>query len=117
MTMLASAIGYAPFGPLTGLAYGNGITETRSFDRASRLASITVPVRQGQPFGYDAVDSVTRNTDALRPEQGGHFAYDALSPLTRQVSAASDRVFAYDATSKRTRLEQTSAPSRRWRSR
>jgi len=32
-------------------------------------------------------------------------------PLTSQTSAASNRVFAYDSTGNRTRVEQTSAPA------
>jgi RHS repeat-associated protein len=96
---------------LKGLTYGNGINETRSFDLAGRLSSITAPGQQSQTLGYDAADNITFITDALRPEQGGTFGYDALSRLTSQASAAGGRVFAYDPTGNRTRVEQTSAPA------
>src|ERR1700730_8328940 len=40
---VASAIAYLPFGPVSGLSYGNGIVETRAFDldyRATGIADI-----------------------------------------------------------------------------
>ena len=110
-TTLASSLDYAPFGPLKGLTYGNGINETRGFDRAGRLSSITAPGKQRQTLGYDAADNLTAITGALRPEQGGTFTYDTLGRLVTETSPAGNCVFTYDANGNRVWMEQTSAPA------
>ena len=39
---LANAISYAPFGPVTALSYGNGLSLSQSFDNAYRMTGQTI---------------------------------------------------------------------------
>ncbi|MGH8653099.1 MAG: hypothetical protein ACREYE_13445 [Gammaproteobacteria bacterium] len=62
---LASNIGYAPFGPMTGLTFGNGVPMNRHLDLDYRLAA---NVHQGvfeQGFTFDAADNISVIDDNL----------------------------------------------------
>ena len=54
--MLASQIERAPFGPVTAMTRGNGLTEIRSLDQAYQIDAITVPGLMEGGWGY-AVDA------------------------------------------------------------
>jgi|HubBroStandDraft_6_1064221.scaffolds.fasta_scaffold1043132_1 hypothetical protein len=43
---VASAITYLPFGPASGLSYGNGVVEARAFDLTTERAALPIPLRQ-----------------------------------------------------------------------
>jgi len=52
---LAGSIAYAPFGPITGLTYGNGLVLSQYLDTAYRLTAQSVPgVLERSYPGYDA---------------------------------------------------------------
>ena len=52
-----------PFGPVSGFTYGNGVTDTRTFDLDYRTTSIkdagTGGNIQYSSYGYDADNNVT----------------------------------------------------------
>jgi len=63
---LASAISYAPFGPVTGLTYGNGLVLTQGLDTAYRLGAQTVAgVLERTYADYDANGNRLGQTDVL----------------------------------------------------
>src|SRR5439155_22162169 len=82
---VASAIGYLPFGPVSGLSYGNGIVETRGFDldyRATSVADSGAKTMQNLSYSYDAANNVTAIADGVTPGNSQGFTYDVLNRLT-----------------------------------
>ena len=76
---VANAITYQPFGPVSGLTYGNGIAETRSFDldyRLTRLIAAGNSQLQDMTYTY-----VTAITDAVNSANSQSMGYDALNRL------------------------------------
>ena len=67
-TPVVSNITYEPFGPYTGLTYGNGIAETYSFDQDYRLTTLTdngsSPL-QNLSYAYYPTNNVQTITDAV----------------------------------------------------
>lgn len=86
---LAYSVTYLPFGPLTGLTYGNGLVEARSFDTAYRLTDIitkngATPAVQDWHYGYNADGTIAAITDNLTSGNSQTFTYD---PMQRLVTA------------------------------
>ena len=52
-TTVASSISYLPFGPVTGLTYGNSLTLTASFDQDYRMTSRVVSSVFNHTYTYD----------------------------------------------------------------
>jgi RHS repeat-associated protein len=99
---LASSIGYLPFGPMSGLAFGNGIALARSFDADYRLTAQTATPAQDLSFSYDPNDNITAITDALDAARDQAFGYDALDRLTGADGGYGHIDYAYDAVGNRT---------------
>jgi RHS repeat-associated protein len=95
-----SGVAYAPFGPPTGLTYGNGIAESRAFDLDYRLTSLR-DTGSGSArrlsYSYDANDNVVSLGDTL-PGGNQTFAYDALNRLTSASGFYGALSYAYDPT-------------------
>ncbi len=90
-TAIVSNIGYEPFGPITGLTYGNGIVEARTYDLDYRLKTVTgtgTAAVQNLSYGYDASDNPKTITDALNAANTQTLGYDALNHLNSAVSGA-----------------------------
>ncbi|MHB8425415.1 MAG: RHS repeat-associated core domain-containing protein [Gammaproteobacteria bacterium] len=79
---VVTGVTYEPFGPITGLTYGNGLTETRSYDQDYRLTALTVPTILSWQLGYNADDDITGITDNLISADSQTLGYDALNHLT-----------------------------------
>ena len=100
---LASSGTYQPFGPLSGLTLGNGVSMTRAFDQRYRLTSrdfagsnyLTVAMTERLPQVY-AYDDLNRVTSAQGTYGQANYTYDtAGNRLTRTLGAESD-VYTYD---------------------
>ncbi|MEQ1890558.1 MAG: RHS repeat protein, partial [Alphaproteobacteria bacterium] len=82
---VASGITYAPFGPLTGLGFGNGIVLSQTFDPDYRLTGIAATGVQNLGYTYDTAGNVTAISDAQttsgKPAGNQSFAYDDLNRL------------------------------------
>src|SRR5260370_588824 len=67
---VASGATYTPFGPLTSLSYGNGLSLSVSYDQdyqpSGRLVTGTASV-QDLAYGVDADGNITGITDHLAP--------------------------------------------------
>ena len=83
---VVTSASYQPFGPVNSLTFGNGITETRSFDRDYRLTALAdagaAPL-QNLTYAYDAANNVSSITDGVTSANSQTFGYDPLDRLTR----------------------------------
>jgi RHS repeat-associated protein len=94
--ILASNIQYLPFGPLTGLTYGNGNEMTKIFDQAYRLNSIHTGSIQNLSYTLDGANSITSITDNLDPLHSQSFSYDSLYRLTSAEGVYGIIDYSYD---------------------
>jgi RHS repeat-associated protein len=118
---IVSGIAYMPFGPLKGLNYKNGLTETRVIDKAYRLDNITTsPSIQNLTYAYNRDDTVQGITDGLNSANNQTFTYDAMQRLltangpygamgaNETISIGSDPLhfpgFSYDGDGNRTQM-------------
>jgi len=101
---IVTGVAYEPFGPLRTLTFGNGITETRTFDLDYRLTTLTGtglnPVQQ-LGYTYDAADNVQAILDGIEPAKSQSFAYDALDRLTAAAGVYGNQAWTYDASGNR----------------
>ena len=103
-TVLASQIERAPFGPITSLQHGNGLTETRGLDQAYQVVSVTVPGVLARDYTYTVDANVTTIDDLLASARTQAFGYDPADRLTAADGAYGDLGFEYDANANRTAL-------------
>lgn len=105
---LAHNITYEPFGPITGLQYGNGLAESRTFDGDYRPLTIAIPAVMGLTYTPDADGNITAVTDSVRAAGlsfGQSLTYDPMDRLvswTGSYSNVSSLAFGYDAAGNRT---------------
>jgi RHS repeat-associated protein len=67
---LASTITYLPYGGITGLTYGNGLSFSQGYDNQYRISSITAGSILNLTFGYDPNGNITSVADAINPSGG-----------------------------------------------
>jgi|GEM_PF-4041907 len=77
---LASSITSLPFGPLTGLAYGNGLSLMKDYDDQYRVSSIVAGSVLSLVYQYSLDGNILSVSDALNPttsaqETSGDYAY------------------------------------------
>jgi RHS repeat-associated protein len=91
-TTIVSGATYLPFGPLTGLTFGNGTTRTVQFDPRYRPLEnkLTGPAGTIAQYTYaeDNVGNITQIHDATDPRYNRDFGYDDLNRLTTANSGA-----------------------------
>lgn len=96
---VVSAVGYLPFGPVSALTYGNGLTETRTFDLDYRLTGLTVSrssPRQNLTYGYDAANNVLSIADGVTSANSQSFTYDTLDRLLHPSGSYGPLAYTYD---------------------
>ncbi len=102
---VASSATYAPFGPLTSLTYGNGLSLSVSYDQdyqpSARLVTGAASV-QDLAYGVDSDGNITGITDHLASARSQVFQYDALSRLTYASGLYGALAYGYDAIGNRT---------------
>jgi RHS repeat-associated protein len=105
---LAGAIAYVPFGPVSGLTYGNGLVLSQNLDSAYRLTAQSVPgVLERSYPGYDANGNRLAQSDALA--SASSFSYDPLNRLDTANGPFGSRDYDYDKNGNRTGLIADSA--------
>ncbi len=95
---VVSGASYLPSGPLGSLALGNGLTETRSFDRRYAPTGIAVPGLFDRTYATDAVGNVT-GIDLTAPNGTFPSTYtyqDVQYFLTEGGGPWGQRFWAYD---------------------
>jgi RHS repeat-associated protein len=96
---IASNIEYAPFGPLSQLTWGNGMTLVRTYDQDYQLTAQMVGTWQNQ-YAHDEVGNIiTQQNNLLGTVQ---YQYDALNRLTREQTISSQKDYVMDAVGNRT---------------
>ncbi len=101
---LADNIIYLPFGPLTGLTYGNGLTLHQSFDAAYRLQSQHAGAVWQRDYTADAQGNITVILNGVRNIQD-HYGYDLLDRLVSNDGDFGLAQYSYDSVGNRTQLQ------------
>jgi RHS repeat-associated protein len=106
---LAANVTYMPFGPVSGLVYGNGLARKQNYDQDYRLTGITTSASgvnvQNLSLGYDAVNDIRSITDNLDGTRSQAFAYDPDYRLTQGSGIYGTLGYTYDPAGNR--LTQT----------
>ncbi len=89
----ASSVTYAPFGPVTGMAYGNSLTFSATYDQDYNPTNRTVSTIYNNTYDTDDNGNITQ-TGATT------YGYDALNRLNSE-NPGSATSYTYDATSNR----------------
>src|SRR5215203_160207 len=94
---IVSSATYEPFGPLSSLTLGNGLTETRLFDARYFPDGIQVPGRLDWAYAVDAVGNPLQIADVLTPAQSRTYGYqDPQYFLTQGNGPWGTRSWTYD---------------------
>lgn len=91
-TQIVNSATYAPFGPLTNVALGNGVTQTTSYDLRYRpLENKLAGTSTIADYNYaeDPVGNITQIHDNLNSAYNRDFTYDDLNRLLRNDSGSS----------------------------
>jgi RHS repeat-associated protein len=91
-TQYVTSATYWPFGPLTQLVYGNGMTRTMTYDARYRptLNRLTGPAGTiaGYTYEHDGTGNITQISDTVDAAYNRTFAYDDLGRLVTANSGA-----------------------------
>jgi RHS repeat-associated protein len=93
--VLADNIVHLPFGPVTGLTYGNGLTLNRNYDQDYRLAGQSVGNQLNLAYGYDANGNLQTATDLLAAANDQSYSYDGLNRLIA-ANGTAQQSYQYD---------------------
>ncbi|WP_164742382.1 DUF6531 domain-containing protein, partial [Pseudidiomarina mangrovi] len=94
---LLTSITTAPFGPVTGYTYGNGLVRSLTYDGSYRVQSITTTGVQWLSYSYNARQHIAAIANGLTNDTQ-QFSYDRqgrLSEVLSSLQGASQ--FSYDA--------------------
>ena len=110
-TTIAGGITYLPFGPVSGLAMGDGNTLSLTYDTAYRALTLRRSGLTGSlmdlSFEYDAAGDILAMNDNVRPDRSQSFAYDPVSRLTQAVGGYGTIDYAYNLGGDRTQRSWT----------
>lgn len=104
---IATGIAWQPFGPVRALTWGNGVTDTRTYDFAYRTLTIRDTGTSGDiqylSYGYDADDNVKAVVDFASATNNQQITYDNLDRITYASSGAYTLIssITYDSNSNR----------------
>jgi RHS repeat-associated protein len=99
---LATNIIYKPFGGMSGITYGNGLTGSISYDNQYRVTGITVGTVMNLSYDqYDANANIQHITNTLDPTKNKTFGYDALDRLTSGTGSWGSLSWTYDGVGNR----------------
>jgi len=86
-----------PFGPVTGLAYGNGLSRAQFYDKDYRLTNIvTGTAIQNLTLAYDTVNDIIAIADDLNGTRSQVFQYDRDYRLTGAAGLYGSIQYTYD---------------------
>jgi RHS repeat-associated protein len=85
---LATNINYKPFGGMSSLTYGNGLTGSISYDNQYRITGITAGTVMNLSYPtYDANGNIMAINNTLDPTKNKSFTYDALDRLSSATAS------------------------------
>jgi RHS repeat-associated protein len=100
---LATGITYLPYGGITGLTYGNGLTLNQGYDNQYRISSIAAGSILNLTYGYDANGNITSILDGVNPSGGeiletpGAYSYQTGTNKLTHIEGTPSIDFGYDA--------------------
>jgi len=100
---LATGVSYLPYGGITGLTYGNGLSLSQGYDNQYRISSIVVGSLINLTYGYDANGNITSIGDAVNPPGGeplgnpGTYTYQQGANRLLHIEGTPATDFGYDA--------------------
>ena len=100
--ILANSITYAPFGPLTAITTGNGITLDYGYDNDYRVNAISASGVIDKSYGYDLAGNITQINDTLNAGLNQSFDYDAHNRITSDQGSYGTNSLGYDQNGNRT---------------
>ena len=99
---LASSISYLPYGWITELTFGNGLSLSHGYDNQYRTSSIVVGSVMSRTYDYDPNGNITSILDAVEPpgnetfENAGTYAYDTGTNILAETQGEANVVYDYD---------------------
>jgi RHS repeat-associated protein len=99
--IVATGIGYRPFGPAATHVWGNAVPAERGFDTEGRQNAYPLGTSHTL-LGYDDASHILWQTDAANAANTVTYGYDALDRLTGQAEPTVTRSWSYDVVGNRT---------------
>jgi YD repeat-containing protein len=93
---LADGLAYNPFGPMTAMNLGNGVSVSLSYDRNYQAAGITADSVFDLSYVPDGAGNIETITDNLDSNRNQSFGYDALNRLTNASGIYGSISYTYD---------------------
>jgi RHS repeat-associated protein len=99
---LASSITYLPYGGITGLTYGNGLSLSQGYDNQYRISSVVTGSILNLTYGYDANGNITSILDTVNPPGGeilenpGTYTYQQGTNKLTHIEGTPSIDFGYD---------------------
>lgn len=108
--VVADGIAYLPFGSISGIAYGNGVTTSVQYDKDYRIARIitTSTPRWEYVYSYDANGNITQLIDQAGSRDFA-YTYDALNRILTDAHLGGYWGYQYDANGNRAALNLNAA--------
>lgn len=100
-TTLAANLDYLPFGPLSTMTLGSGLTESREYDESLHLTAKAVGSVAGRAYSYNPDGTVHNITDSKDPTANQSFSYDGQKRLTGATGKYGTLAYGYDKTGNR----------------
>jgi len=94
---VVSGITYEPFGPVSGMTYGNGLVENRTYNLDYEPTSIDIPGVVAWTYTEDVNGNVVSIQDTLNSTNNQVFSFDALERLLSAQGAYGTLGYSYDA--------------------
>jgi len=95
-TALADYVAHPPFGPITAMSLGNGLSLTETFDQLYRLQTSQAGSVYNRSYTYDSAGNVTGIHDSIDPSRTQFFAYDSLYRLMTASGIYGTISYTYD---------------------
>ncbi len=106
---VVSAAAYLPFGPLSGLTYGNAIAESWTHDASYRATGVTDTGTAGAisslTYTLDAADNVSNIVDGVAGANNQAMSYSTVDRLLTASGAYGGYTWAYDYNGNRTSVQ------------
>ncbi len=100
---LATGITYLPYGGITGLTYGNGLSLTQGYDNQYRTSSIVTGSILNLAYGYDPNGNIISILDTVTPPGGevfdppGTYTYQTGTNKLTHIEGTPPIGYGYDA--------------------
>jgi RHS repeat-associated protein len=98
---IASNINYKPYGGMTSITYGNGLTGSVTYNNQYRIAGIQTGTIQNLSYTHDNNGNITGITNNIDSTKNKTYTYDALDRLTNASGPWGNLSYTYDGVGNR----------------